>query len=211
MDSLEFGKFVVQLINKFWERITFFTVCDKGQAVIQKRLGYPIKWRTKPKLYWKWPLIDVFDKVDVREKYAQFNAHSFNETQNVGEILIPYNILIDFQAEYQIVNPLGVYEAYGLRDNEDIIVSYIGNIIHSQISRLVKNKGTDLLYNDVVSLFETLPKELKIMKYTYDKEKEFDDTFCERNRTPIKIKNCISINDVVLTSFDKNISIRTTV
>ena len=211
MESIELGKFIVQLINKFWERITFFTVCDKGQAVIRKRLGYPIKWRTKPKLYWKWPLIDVFDKVDVREKYAQFNAHSFNETQNKSGILIPYNILIDFQAEYQIVNPLGIYEAYGLRDNEDIIVSYIGNIIHSQISQLIKNKGTDLLYNDVVSLFETLPKELKIMKYTYNKEKEFDDTFCERNRTAIEIKDCISINNVVLTSFDKNISIRTTV
>lgn len=211
MESLEFGKFIVQLINQFWERFTFFTVCDKGQAVIQKRLGYPIKWRTKPKIYWKWPLIDVFDKVDVREKYAQFNAHSFYDNQNMDGTFIPYNILIDFQAEYQIINPLGIYEAYGLRDNEDIIISYIGNIIHSKISKLVKNKGTDLSYNDVESLFDTLPKELKIKKHSYDKEKEYDDTYCKQNRKTIELKDCISINDVVLTSFDKNISIRTTV
>ena len=121
----EFGKFIVQLINLFWESLICCTVCDKGQAIIKKRLGYPIKWRTKAGLYWKIPFIDVFDKVDIRKKYSQFNAHSFYESQNVNGVLIPYNILVDFQAEYQIVNPLGIYEANGLRDGEDIVISFI--------------------------------------------------------------------------------------
>ena len=125
MEPLEFGKFIVQLINLFWERLICCTVCDKGQAIIKKRLGYPIKWRTKAGLYWKIPFIDVFDKVDIRKKYSQFNAHSFYECQNVNGVLIPYNILVDFQAEYQIVNPLGIYEANGLRDGEDIVISFI--------------------------------------------------------------------------------------
>ena len=47
--------------------------------------------------------------------------------------------------------------------------------------------------------------------YAEDKEKEFDDDFTNRKRTVVKIEDCFSINEVVLTSFDKNISIRTTI
>lgn len=211
MEPLEFGKFIVQLINLFWERLICCTVCDKGQAIIKKRLGYPIKWRTKAGLYWKIPFIDVFDKVDIRKKYSQFNAHSFYESQNVNGVLIPYNILVDFQAEYQIVNPLGIYEANGLRDGEDIVISFISNIIHSQISILVKEKGLELSYIDVDTLFKQLPQKLQKEKYADDKEKEFDDDFRKRKRTVVKIEDCFTINEVVLTSFDKNISIRTTI
>ena len=211
MEPLEFGKFIVQLINLFWERLICCTVCDKGQAIIKKRLGYPIKWRTKAGLYWKIPFIDVFDKVDIRKKYSQFNAHSFYESQNVNGVLIPFNILVDFQAEYQIVNPLGIYEANGLRDGEDIVISFISNIIHSQISILVKEKGLELSYIDVDTLFKQLPQKLQKEKYTDDKEKEFDDDFRKRKRDVVKIEECFTINEVVLTSFDKNISIRTTI
>ena len=211
MEPLEFGKFIVQLINLFWERLICCTVCDKGQAIIKKRLGYPIKWRTKAGLYWKIPFIDVFDKVDIRKKYSQFNAHSFYESQNVNGVLIPYNILVDFQAEYQIVNPLGIYEANGLRDGEDIVISFISNIIHSQISILVKEKGLELSYIDVDTLFNQLPQKKQKEKYTDDKEKEFDDDFRKRKRAVVKIEDCFTINEVVLTSFDKSISIRTTI
>ena len=211
MEPLEFGKFVVQLINLFWERLICCTVCDKGQAVIKKRLGYPIKWRTKSGLYWKIPFIDVFDKVDIRKKYSQFNAHSFYGNQDENGVFIPYNILVDFQIEYQIVNPLGIYEASGLRDGEDIVVSYIGNIIHSKISTLVKGKGDKISYIDVESLFKQLSKVLYKEMYAEGKEKEFDDDFTNRKRSVVKIEDCLSINEVLLTSFDKNISIRTTI
>lgn len=211
MEPLEFGKFIVQLIKLFWERLICCTVCDKGQAIIKKRLGYPIKWRTKSGLYWKIPFIDVFDKVDVRKKYSQFNAHSFYGNQDEHGVFIPYNILVDFQAEYQIVNPLGIYEASGLRDGEDIVVSYVGNIIHSKISTLVKEKGIKLSYIDVESLFKQLSKVLHKEMYAEDIEKNFDDDFTNRKRSVVKIEDCFSINEVVLTSFDKNISIRTTI
>lgn len=211
MEPLDFGKFIVQLISLFWERLTFFTICDKGQAVIKKRLGYPIKWRSKPGLYWKIPLIDVFDKVDMRKKYTQFNAHSFNDVQGSNNALIPYNILIDFQAEYQIVNPLGIYEAYGMRNDEDIAMSYISNIIHLHISTLIKSKGEKLTYNAVESLFRDLPKELRRKIYTNDDAKIFDDCIIKKKRNTINIEDCFSINEIVLTSFDKNISVRTTI
>ena len=119
--------------------------------------------------------------------------------------------MVDFQAEYQIVNPLGIYEANGLRDGEDIVISFISNIIHSQISILVKEKGLELSYIDVDTLFKQLPRKLQKEKYTDDKEKEFDDDFRKRKRAVVKIEDCFTINEVVLTSFDKNISIRTTI
>lgn len=116
MEPLEFGKFIVQLITQFWDRCTFFTECHQGQAVIKKRFGRPIKWRTKPRWYWKWPLIDMFDKVDMRKQYVFLNAHSFYHSGMVNDTIVPYNILIDFQVEYQVVNPLVIYEASGYKE-----------------------------------------------------------------------------------------------
>lgn len=211
MEPLEFGKFAVQLINHFWKSLTYCTVCDKRQAVIKKRLDYPIKWRTKSGLYWKIPFIDVFDKIDIRKKYSQFNANSFYEILDEDGVLIPYNILVEFQAEYQTIKPLGFYEVIGLRDGEAIVVSCIGNIILSNISTLVKEKGIKLSYIDVEFLFKQLPKLLHKKMYAEEKEKEFDDYFTNRKRSDVRIKDCFSINEVILTSFDRNISIRTTI
>lgn len=61
------------------------------------------------------------------------------------------------------------------------------------------------------SLFKQLPTVLHKEMYAEDKEKEFDDDFTNRKRSVVKIEDCFSINEVVLTSFDKNISIRTTI
>ena len=97
MEPLEFGKFIVQLITQFWDRCIFFTECNQGQAIIKKRFGRPIKWRTKPKWYWKLPFIDMFDKVDMRKQYVFLNAHSFYHNGMVNDTIVPYNILSDFQ------------------------------------------------------------------------------------------------------------------
>lgn len=210
MEKLELGKFIVQLMIQCWERLIFFTICNQGEAIIKKRLGHPIKWRTKPGVYWKFPLIDNFDKVDMRSKYAQFSAHSFHVTLKEDSSIIPYNILIDFQAEYNVVNPLVIYEATGFMYEEDITTSYISNTIHAHISKLINQKAT-ISYKDIESLFIELSNKLKIDKYTSCKETEFDSNFLKRKRINIDISKCISINNIVLTSFDKNISIRTTI
>ena len=78
----------------------------------------------------------------MRSKYAQFSAHSFHVTLNEDSSIIPYNILIDFQAEYNVVNPLVIYEATGFMYEEDITTSYISNTIHAHISKLINQKAT---------------------------------------------------------------------
>lgn len=211
MEPLEFGKFFVQFITKFWDRAIFFTECNQGQAIIKKRFGYPIKWRTKPQIYWKWPFIDVFDKVDVRKRYAQFNAHSFYNKEQMNDTIIPYNILIDFQVEYQIINPLVIYEASGYMDGEDILLSYVNNIVHSALAKFIQERKEDLSYNDLLTYLDNIVKKLIIRRIPNDNEVKFDDNFFKRRREGFDLKDCISINEIVITSFDRNISLRTTV
>lgn len=211
MEPLEFGKFIVQFITWFWDRFIFFTECNQGQAVIKKRFGYPIKWRTKPRIYWKWPFMDMFDKVDMRKKYAQFNAHSFYDKEQKNDAIIPYNILIDFQVEYQIINPLVIYEASGYMEGEDIALSYVNNIIHSELSKLIQDKKEDLSYNEILLCLDKIVETLRIERISKDKEVEYDDKFLKQNRESIDLEDCISINEIVITSFDKNISLRTTI
>jgi len=211
MEPLEFGNFIVQLINWFWDRCIFFTECNQGQAVIKKRFGYPMKWRTKPRWYWKWPFIDMFDKVDMRKRYAQFNAHSFYGKKQKVDAIVPYNIIIDFQVEYQIINPLVIYEASGYMEGEDIALSYVNNTVHSQLSELIQKKKGDLSYNVILSYCNTIVKNLCLEKISYENEVKYDDKFSKRKRKELDLKECISINEIVITSFDRNISLRTTV
>ena len=188
MEPLEFGKFIVQFITWFWDRCIFFTECNQGQAVIKKRFGYPIKWRTKPQWYWKWPFIDMFDKVDMRKKYAQFNAHSFYETQQKDYTIVPYNILIDFQIEYQIINPLVIYEASGYMDGEDIILSYVNNTVHDRLSKLIQKKNGNLSYGDILSCFNRIVKDSCLEKNSYNNEVKFDNKFLKQTRKELELK-----------------------
>lgn len=162
MEPLEFGKFIVQLITQFWDRCIIFTECNQGQAVIRKRFGRPIKWRTKPKWYWKWPFIDMFDKVDMRKQYAFLNAHSFYFNGMVNDTIIPYNILIDFQVEYQVINPLVIYEASGYKEGEDASSSYVNNIIHHRLSELIQESVEDLSYSQILTYVNQIVQELHI-------------------------------------------------
>lgn len=204
MEPLDFGKFIVQLINQFWDRIIFITECNKGQAVIHKRFGYPKRWISKPGWYWKYPFIDMFDKVDIRKKYTQFNAHSFYYEKEVDESIVPYNLLVDFQAEYQVINPLVIYDAWGFKEGEDAIISYIGNTIHEYISSLIVEKGNEISYNDIASLFDNIKNNHVI-------ENIQENNTIVKGNYKVNIEECISINEIVITSFDKNISLRNTV
>lgn len=147
----------------------------------------------------------------MRKRYAQFNAHSFYDMDQGNETIVPYNILIDFQVEYQIINPLVIYDASGYIEGENIALSYVNNIVHSYLSQLIQEKGVGLSYQDVVSFISTIVKELHHDRYSYDDELRYDDAFLDKKRGCVDLKSCISINDIVITSFDKNISLRTTV
>lgn len=209
MEPLEFGKFIVQLITQFWDRCIIFTECNQGQAVIRKRFGRPIKWRTKPKWYWKWPFIDMFDKVDMRKQYAFLNAHSFYFNGMVNDMIIPYNILIDFQVEYQVINPLVIYEASGYKEGEDASSSYVNNIIHHRLSELIQESVEDLSYSQILTYVNQIVQELHIDPIPQKNEDQYQ--LPERGTKEIDLKDYISINEIIVTSFDKNISLRTTI
>ncbi len=209
MEPLEFGKFIVQLITQFWDRCVFLTECNQGQAVIKKRFGRPIKWRTKPRWYWKWPLIDMFDKVDMRKQYVFLNAHSFYHNGMVNDTIVPYNILIDFQVEYQVVNPLVIYEASGYKEGEDVSLSYINNIIHYRLSELIQKNPHDISYGQLLTYANKIVQELHTEKISQEEEKRYH--FLKHGKETINLKDYISINEIIITSFDKNISLRTTI
>lgn len=127
--------------------------------------------------------------------------------------LIPYNIIIDFQVEYQVINPLIIYDEYGFAQGESAQQSYINNLVQNEISKIIDTYGIDTTYSNVDEHFNKVSKELTRTILSFDEVKEYDDFFRKKKRRSkeIKVEKCISINDIVITSFDKNISLRLTV
>lgn len=217
MEPLELGKFIVQIIQ-FIERLLLpFTICKKGYGVIKCRLGSPIKWRNKTRVYWKWPIIDTFDKVDMRKRYIQLSAHSFHSSQMKTSI-IPYNIIIDVQVEYQVINPLIIYDEYGFKEGEDALNSYVNNTVHEILSNILMQYGSELDYNTLIKELNNQLKEYQKCPLKEEEIKAFDNPFSKWYKRLFKIcpkevntDECMSILNIVVTSFDKNISLRTTV
>lgn len=217
MEPLEFGKFFVQILQTFSARLSPLKECRKGDGLVKKRFGHPIKWRNKPRIYWKWPIIDTFDKVDMRKKYLQVNAHSFHSNQ-MENLLIPYNIIIDVQIEYAVINPLVIYDEYGFAEGEEAYTSLVNNTVQEIISNIIKEYGIKLDYNILESCLKENVQNYNLQPLSFDEIKLYDTPFSERykkrhNIAPKQIESqeCISISNIVITSFDKNISIRTTV
>ena len=104
-----------------------------------------------------------------------------------------------------LVKELGISEETARKKVEKV------SSIEKIKSNVSKEIGDKISYIDVESLFRQLSKVLYKEMYAEGKEKEFDDDFTNRKRSVVKIEDCLSINEVVLTSFDKNISIRTTI
>ncbi len=217
MEPLEFGKFVVQILQALSEHLSFFTVCKKGYGVIKCRWGHPIKWRNKARVYWKWPIMDTFDKVDMRKRYIQLNAHSFHSSQMKTSI-IPYNIIIDVQVEYQVINPLVIYDEYGFKEEEEALTSYVNNTVQEILSNILMQYGSELDYNTLILELKNKRKEYHKCPLKKERIKAFDNPFSKWYKRLFKIcpkevntDECISILNIVVTSFDKNISLRTTI
>ena len=207
MEPLELGKFIVQAIQTLGKILLPFTVCKKGYGVIKCRFGQPVKWRNKPNLYFKWPIIDTFDKVDIRKKYLFVNAHSFH-SPDMEKSLIPYNIVIDVQVEYQVVNPLVIYDEYGFNEGEEANISYVNNTVQGILSEIIEKYGIGLNYNTLVTEIRKMQEKHKKEPLSIDKIKTYDNKHKSQKTT--RVEECISISNIVVTSFDKNISIRTT-
>lgn len=217
MEPLELGKYLVQIIQTFGARLSFISECPKGYGVIKKRLGHPIKWRNSPRWYFKWPLFDTFDKVDMRKRYLQVNAHSFHSSQ-MEKALVPYNIIIDVQVEYMVINPLVIYDEYGFNDGEDAYTSYVNNTVQEIVSDIIVNYGVNLDYNTLNECLKSALKDISLEPLNNDEIMGYDNPFSKKYKKrhnivskQVKTNECVSISNIVITSFDKNISIRTTV
>ena len=217
MEPLELGKFIVNILQSFGARISPIVECPKGFGIIKKRLGQPIKWRNKPYVYFKWPFIDTFEKVDMRARYLQVNAHSFHSS-NMEKSIVPYNIIIDVQVEYRVINPLIIYDEYGFKEGEEAYTSYVNNTVQEIISTIIKTHGVALEYGTLDEALKTEVKNHTKQSLNEAEIKAYDNPFCEMYKNLFKIrpkgievKECISISNIIITSFDKNISLRTTV
>ena len=212
MEPLEFGKFIVQIFEWIKEKITFLKECKRGQGIIKKRFGQPIKWRNNPRWYCKFPFIDTFDIVDMRKKYLFVNAHSFHSPE-MNKSIIPYNIVIDVQVEYQVINPLVIYNEYGFNEGEEANTSYVNNTVQGILSNIIEEYGTTLNYNTLVTEIKNRQKEYTRPPLTLIEIKTFDNMCKNQKETflnDLNTQECISISNIVVTSFDKNISLRTT-
>ena len=151
----------------------------------------------------------MFDKVDMRKQYAFLNAHSFCCNWMVNDTIVPYNILIDFQVEYQVINPLVIYKASGYKEGEDVSLSYVNNAVHSQMSELIQNNQDDLSYGQILGFVKQIAKALHAEPISQENKDQYQ--WPEQGTKEIDLKDYISINEIIVTSFDKNLSLRTTI
>lgn len=200
------ANFIVTFINNTIGKLIFFKVCREGESIIRTCLGKPRGWYTQPTIYFNIPFFQELTKVDMRRKFETLYAHSF-QVHDMGRSLMPYNIIMDFQVEYQIRHPYIIFKI------EDAPVTNIGskvkyestkvgamveNLIHSELSNFLDKEKYDISYSSLIRFTESICE-----KYNNTEEiianSEFDADLS------------FSINSLVITSFDKNISLRTTV
>ena len=117
-------------------------------------------------------------------------------------------LLIDFQVEYQVVNPLVIYEASGYKEGEDVSLSYVNNAVHCRLSELIQENVDDLSYIQILAYANKIVQELHTEAISQENEDQYQ--LPKRGTDKVDLKDYISINEIIITSFDKNISLRTT-
>ena len=199
------ANFLVSLINNTLGKLIFFKVCREGESIIRISLGKPTGWYTKPSLYFNVPFFQELIKVDMRRQFDYLSARSFHMS-NMEKSIIPYNIAMDFQVEYQIKHPYIIFdiadkgvsslsEQVGYEKTK--VKNMVENKIHSELSDFLFKQKHEVTYSDFVDFTKKICAK-------YDKTIEI-----ESNSDYIENKS-FSINVLVITSFDKNISIRLT-
>lgn len=163
--------------------ITPVRYCDKGLNVVKKCFGKPYKVYQSG-ICFKVPLIEEFDKVNIKKQVHFLNAHS-----TIGGIdkIIPYNITVDAQVEFRIIDPYVIYQidTFDTGGREPLRI-YVDNEVH-------------LLINDVVGDCNASNIQEKINKALDERNnKETNDYF----------KKAIFIERIVISAFDYNLSLR---
>ena len=199
---------IAELIAISWEYISkllsFVNIRNEGYAIIKRRWGKPIKvYDLSERWCWKWPIAEKFDVVDIRKQVIYLNAHSVKNDDSQQK-LIPFNTTIDAQCEFRIVNPNVIYkisdDIVKTENNYTTIESYVDNTVHILISRIICENGLSNISN--ANIQKLMDKELAKHNKGHPQgfEKDFD----------FKVSHAILIENVVIVSFDNNISLRQT-
>lgn len=200
------ANFLVNLINNTFGKLIFFKVCRNGECIIRTYLGRPIRWYSKPTVYLNVPFFQELIRVDMRRRFDTLYAHSFH-FNDMEKLLIPYNIIADFQIEYQVKHP---YIIFNIEEESNVSITeerkyestkvkhMIENIIHSELSKHIHGKGGNISYDDLMKF-----TDIMIAKYKHTEDVADNAKFEE--------DKAFSLNSIVITSFDKSIAHRATV
>lgn len=176
------------LFNNLSGLINYLTpiiYCDKGYNIIRKTFGTPGKIFTNSGICFKLPIIQSFDKVNTKLQVHFLNAHS---VKSKNDKVIPYNITIDAQVEFRILDPMVIYYI-DIEDNgnREPIRIYVDNEIH-------------LIINEIIQEDNLTASQI---------QKLLNQKLEERNQHPKNyLEQAIKIERIVLSAFDYNLSIR---
>lgn len=200
------ANFLVNLINSTFGKLIFFKVCRNGECIIRTCLGRPIGWYSKPTVYFNVPFFQELIRVDMRRRFDTLYAHSFH-FNDMEKLLIPYNIIADFQIEYQVKHP---YIIFNIEEESNVSITeerkyestkvkhMIENIIHSELSKHIHERGGNISYDDLI-------------KFTDNMIEKYKQTENVAHNAKFEEQKAFSLNSIVITSFDKSISHRATV
>lgn len=178
-----FLEIVLKHIGSFVDLLTPVRYCDEGQNVIVKRFGRP-KRAYKPGICWKIPVLETFDTANMKKQLHFLNAHS---VMAKTDKIVPYNITIDAQVEFKILNPFVIYhiDVVDGSDREPLRI-YVDNEVH-------------LIINDVVADFHGPNLQERINTELEKRNKE---------KTGDYFRNAILIERIVISAYDYNLSLR---
>ena len=86
---------------------------------------------------------------------------------------------------------------------------YVNNAVHCRLSELIQENVDDLSYIQILAYANKVVQELHTEAISQENEGRYQ--LPKRGTDKIDLKDYISINEIIITSFDKNISLRTTI
>jgi len=175
---------IFQNLYNIFDLITPVIYCNEGFNVIRKTFGVPGHIYKKSGLCVKLPVIQSFDRVNMKLQVHFLNAHS---VKSGNDKIIPYNITIDAQVEFGIIDPRIIYKIDMFDDgNREPIRIYVDNEVH-------------LLINSIIDCNITAAEAQRLI----------NAKLAERNQHPQNyFETAIKIERIILSAFDYNLSIR---
>lgn len=175
---------LLRFVEKFFTTITFVGCCNKGYNLIRKTCGIPGKIYKKPGIAFKIPLFQTYDVINMKKQVHFLNAHS---VKSKNDKVIPYNITVDAQVEFRIIDPFVIYHIDTFDEgNREPIRIYVDNEVH-------------LLINSIIDYDITAEEAQRLI----------DEKLAERNKNQQDyFQQAILIERIIISAFDYNLSLR---